>query len=336
MLVSARGKGLLLPRSESTQHRSRIDDSVHVSRHGVRAHPFEYAGPVLGSSSVLADLVECMADWDIACPDQARALTLKFIPSTILLLQIHYRAPIAATWQFGSRGFSQPDYRRHSVSRRLAGVLVARPRGPLGTICVHLRPEAAASPLGERLRCFDATIGLDDLFGGGQVALLEEMLSEARTSAERFACMESFLAVNLRARRVEPIACRAATMLRRNPHLRISRLAAELEVTERHLSRNFQAMFGMSPKQFARIARIESVWLARSQGASWADIAYAAGFTDQAHMINDFTEIVGVPPAQLGPQLVITGGGIEGVKNRRWVLDRETCAARRVAAWPSR
>jgi AraC-like DNA-binding protein len=83
--------------------------------------------------------------------------------------------------------------------------------------------------------------------------------------------MESFLAANLRARRVEPIACRAATLLRRNPHLRISRLAAGLDVTERHLSRNFQAMFGTSPKQFARIARIESVWLARSQGASWAD-----------------------------------------------------------------
>jgi AraC-like DNA-binding protein len=49
----------------------------------------------------------------------------------------------------------------------------------------------------------------------------------------------------------------------------------------------------------ARIARIERMWSARGQGASWADIAYAARFTDQAHMVNDFTEIVGVPPAQL-------------------------------------
>ena len=55
----------------------------------------------------------------------------------------------------------------------------------------------------------------------------------------------------------------------------------------------------MSPKRFARIARIESAWSARSRGASWADVAYATGFTDQAHMINDFTEILGVPPAQL-------------------------------------
>jgi AraC-like DNA-binding protein len=37
----------------------------------------------------------------------------------------------------------------------------------------------------------------------------------------------------------------------------------------------------------------------RAHGASWADIAYVTGFTDQAHMINDFTAIVGVSPAEL-------------------------------------
>ena len=95
------------------------------------------------------------------------------------------------------------------------------------------------------------------------------------------------------------VACRAAALLRESPHLRIRHLAARLDVSERHLSRSFQAMFGMSPKHFARIARIERVWSARGQGASWADMAYAAKFTDQAHMVNDFTEIVGVPPAQL-------------------------------------
>jgi AraC-like DNA-binding protein len=58
-------------------------------------------------------------------------------------------------------------------------------------------------------------------------------------------------------------------------------------------------MFGMGPKQFARLARIERVLAARAQGATWADIAYATGFTDQAHMINDFTAIVGVSPTEL-------------------------------------
>jgi len=248
---------------------------------------------------VLADYVDGMADWDIACPDQAQALTLKAIPCTGPFLVIHYRTPLTSTWQFGSSSFSQPDC-RHYATKLYTGVAVARSCGPVGVIGVHLRPETAACLLGERMQYFlNARVCLDDLFGASRVLLLEEMLAEARTSAERFACMERFLAANLRERHVNPVACRAAALMRQSPHLRVRDLAGRFDVSERHLLRSFQAMFGMGPKQFARIARIESAWSARGQGASWAHSAYAAGFTDQAHMINDFTEIVGVPPAQL-------------------------------------
>jgi len=238
-------------------------------------------------------------DWEIACPDQAQALTVKVIPATAPLLLVHYRTPFTSSCEFGPDDFSQPEDRHYAIIHQ-TGVFVARPRGPMGIICVRLRPEAAACLLGERMQYFiDTRIGLDDLFGTSRVSLLVEELAEARTSAARFVCMERFLAANLRERRVNPVACRAAALLRQSPHLQVRHLAARLDVSERHLSRSFQAMYGMRPKQFARIARIESVWSARSQGANWADIAYATRFTDQAHMINDFTQIVGVPPEQL-------------------------------------
>ena len=267
---------------------------------GVYIHPSGYAGPVLGTSSVLADYVDAMGNWDIARPDQAQVLTIKVIPCTGPFLLIHYRTPSTFTRQFGSRGCSEPNY-HHFASTFHTGIVVSRPRGPLGIISVRLRPEAAACFLGEHMQCFlDTRIGLDNLFGSSGVSLLEEMLAEAKTSTERFACMERFLAANIRERRINnPVACRAAALLSKSPHLRVEHLAVRLDVSERHLSRSFQAMFGMSPKQFARIARIESAWLARGKGASWTDVAYATRFTDQAHMINDFTEIVGVPPAQL-------------------------------------
>jgi len=240
-----------------------------------------------------------MGNWDIACPDHAQALTIKVIPCTGPFLLIHYRAPSTLTRQFGSRGCNEPDY-HHFASTFHTGVVVQRPRGPLGFIAVRLRLGAAVSVLGERMQYFlDARIGLDDIFGSSRVSRLVEMLAAARTSAERFACMESFLATNLREPRHSPAACRAAALLRQRPHSGVRHLAAQLDISERHLSRSFQAMFGMGPKRFARIARIESAWSARSRGASWADVAHATGFTDQAHMINDFAEIVGVPPAQL-------------------------------------
>jgi len=271
----------------------------HVSYGSVTVHASEHAGPVLGKSAVLADYVEVMADLDIARPDDARALTVKVIPSTAPHLLVHYRTAFTLTRQFGSRSLSRSDC-RHFATTLQTGVVIARPRGPLGTICINLRPEAAASLLGERMQCFlDAEIGLDAIFGASQISLLEERLTTANTSAERFACMESFLAANLREPRANPVACRAAALLRQNPNLRVRHLAARLDVSQRHLGRSFQAMFGMTPKEFARIARIETVWPAWRQGASWADVAYATGFADQAHMIHDFTDIVGLPPARL-------------------------------------
>jgi hypothetical protein len=68
--MSARSKGL--SPVQSTQRRSSMNDNIHVSRFGVSILPLEYAGPVWVTSSALADLVESMADWDIACPDQAQ------------------------------------------------------------------------------------------------------------------------------------------------------------------------------------------------------------------------------------------------------------------------
>ncbi len=139
-------------------------------------------------------------------------------------------------------------------------------------------------------------IDLGDLFNAGVVSLLEEMLMEAPDSATRFARVESFLLRNLRQCQPDPVVGRAAQCLRSNPSLRVRRLAAQLDVGERHLSRCFRAMFGASPKQFARVARIEKILAMRQAGSAWADIAYAYGFADQAHMINDFDAIVGEPP----------------------------------------
>jgi AraC-like DNA-binding protein len=262
--------------------------------------PSEYAEAVFDTSSGLSDVVEATWDWDVASPHRARALSFKCTPTYGLLLVIHYRTPMRSTWQFGSRLYRQSGERRHFAAMLQAGVVTSLPRGPLGMIVVRLKPEAAARLVGEHLRYFlDAGIGLDELFGASRVSLLEEKLSEASTSAERFSQMRTFLLSNLRSRQAESVVSRAAALLRRDPCLRVRQLAARLDVSERHLCRDFSAMFGMGPKQFARVARFENVLSARAQGATWADIAYTTGFTDQAHMINDFTAIVGVSPAEL-------------------------------------
>jgi AraC-like DNA-binding protein len=248
---------------------------------------------------VLAEIVDQIADWDVPDGDVARILTPKALPSTFPYLIAQYRMPMRSDRHFGASGYQHRRY-GHVATTVGTGVVTVRPSGPLGVLFIRLKPEAAARLMGERMQDFvNEKIDLGHLFKAGDVSLLEEMLMEAPDRAARFARIESFLVRNLRECRPDPVVCRAAQCLRRNPSLRVGRLAAQLDVSERHLSRSFRAMFGASPKLFARVARIEKVLAMRQGGSAWADIAYACGFADQAHMINDFDAIVGEPPQQL-------------------------------------
>jgi AraC-like DNA-binding protein len=272
----------------------------HVEKSGGAAWRREMPGPtkLVQIHPLLAEIVEDIADWDVPDGDVARAFTPKALPSTTPYLIAQYRVPIRSDRHFGSSGYRHRQY-GHVVTAIGTGVVTLRPSGPLGFLIVRLKPEGAAYLIGERMQEFvNEKIDLGNLFNAGEVSLLEEMLMEASDSATRFARIESVLLRNLRQRQPDPVVCRAAQCLRRNPSLRVGRLAAKLDVCERHLSRGFRTMFGASPKQFARVARVEKILAMRRGGSAWADIAYACGFADQAHMINDFDAIVGEPPEQ--------------------------------------
>jgi AraC-like DNA-binding protein len=248
---------------------------------------------------LLAEIVDQIADWDFPDGDMARSLAPKALPSTTPYLIAQYRVPMRSDRHFGSSDYQHRQY-GHVATAIGTGVVTLRPSGPLGALIVGLKPEGAARLMGDRMQDFvNEKIDLSHLFKPSGLSLLEEMLMEAPDSTTRFARIESFLLRNLRECRPDPVVCRAAQYLRRNPSLRIKRLAALFDVSERHLSRRFRAMFGTSPKLFARVARIEKISTMRQSGSAWADIAHACGFADQAHMINDFGAIVGEPPQQV-------------------------------------
>jgi AraC-like DNA-binding protein len=248
---------------------------------------------------LLADIVEQIVDWDVPDNKVARVTTPKTLPSTTPYLIAQYRVPMRSDRHFGSTVYRHRQY-RHVVTTVGSGVVTVRPSGPVGLLVVRLKPEAASRLVGEQMQEFvNEKINLGDVFNAGEVSLLEEMLMEAPDSSTRFARIESFLLRNLRQCRPDSVVSRAAKCLRRNPSLRVQGLVEQLDVGERHLLRGFRAMFGAGPKQFARLARIEKVLAMRQAGCAWADIAYACGFADQAHMINDFRAIVGETPQQL-------------------------------------
>jgi AraC-like DNA-binding protein len=244
----------------------------------------------------LAGIADAIWDLDVPDGDAAKALTIKHPPGTSLFLIAQYRASARSDQRFGLNGGDHGKYQLCAIQLQ-GGVVTARPNGPLGSIVMCLKPEAAVRIIGAPMQVFaDTKIDLRSLFSVTEVSLLEEMLCEARDSRERVAIAEEFLLWLTHRMRPASIACHAAARLRGNPALPVHKLASNLDISRRHLSRSFQATFGTSPKQFARLARVEKALAARRDGRAWADIAYACGFSDQTHMIRDFNDIIGQPP----------------------------------------
>ncbi|MFF2511248.1 helix-turn-helix domain-containing protein [Streptomyces sp. NPDC058086] len=82
------------------------------------------------------------------------------------------------------------------------------------------------------------------------------------------------------------------------PPAGVGELARRLAVSERQLRKLFADGVGLSPKHYARIARVRHV-LTRARQAphtSWAQLAAASGYYDQSHMTADFRALMGVPP----------------------------------------
>jgi len=249
-------------------------------------------------SAAVADLVEAIWDWDIPDGDAATAFTIKVPPSTAPYFVVQYRTLTHCRWQLGDDSYDHKNY-GHVLTQTQSGSFAISPRGPLGVITVRLKPEAASRLARASMHeLMNVKIGLRNIFRDRDIALLEERVMESGSSSERIARVESFLLENFREDREESVFSRASSWLRRNPGLRMGKLASVLDISERHLSRGFRATFGISPKQYARLARIEKVIAARKSGLGWADVAYACGFTDQAHLIHDFGTIVGGTPAE--------------------------------------
>jgi transcriptional regulator GlxA family with amidase domain len=76
--------------------------------------------------------------------------------------------------------------------------------------------------------------------------------------------------------------------------VRVESVAEQLGVTARHLRRAFTESIGIGPKDFARAVRLRRAVGMAATSKDWGRIAANAGYYDQAHLIADFRELVGL------------------------------------------
>lgn len=78
--------------------------------------------------------------------------------------------------------------------------------------------------------------------------------------------------------------------------VRLEEVAAVAGLDKYRALRSFTAAFGLTPMRYLASLRVEAAREALAAGASCADAAWAAGFSDQAHLTRAFKERLGMTP----------------------------------------
>jgi AraC-like DNA-binding protein len=139
-------------------------------------------------------------------------------------------------------------------------------------------------------------------------------LSEASSWVARFDLLDATIGERLSSAR--PPSGEVAWAWRRLTDLRgcvgIETLARDVGWSRRHLAALFRRQVGLTPKVLARVLRFRRAvdLLQRPERHSLADIAYACGYYDQAHLNRDFRRLADATPIELLARRLPDGGGM--------------------------
>ncbi|GAA2408186.1 helix-turn-helix transcriptional regulator [Actinomadura vinacea] len=184
---------------------------------------------------------------------------------------------------------------------RRAEVMVAGPdTGPMPArlepgellVGVRLRPGTAPPVLGvpaDAMR--DGRVPLRELWGADADRLGEALVDAGDRAA--------VLAGAVRARMTEGPDPLVPGLMARLEGASVRAVAEGLGVSERQLRRRALAAFGYGPKTLQRILRFQRALALARAGRPLADVAYAAGYADQAHMANEVRGLSGATIREL-------------------------------------
>ena len=161
-------------------------------------------------------------------------------------------------------------------------------------------------------RCID----LGDLLGAADVERLVDALQDYDDWHARFDLIDRFLLERLnRGQPMSPDVAWALQALESSHGARsIGALSNDLSCSRKSLIQRFHAQIGLSPKSVASILRFaHAVDRIRAvDEESWADLAIACGYYDQAHFNRDFRRYSGRTPREFQAALLPDGGGVSG------------------------
>jgi AraC-like DNA-binding protein len=246
----------------------------------------------------LAPFVKCV--WSLESDGPIRdAARERILPDTCVELVFHFADPFRSYFANGDSAV-QP---RSFVVGQMSRFLEIEPAGRAGFVAVRFLARGAylffQGPLSEVAA---GVVDLDDIWRD-RAREWTERVALAPDMAARVRCIETALLALLRENgRTDTAVDRGLELIEKSGgQIRVAELAAEIGVSCRHLTRQFQRAVGLSPKEFGRISRFLRALRLLSAGKprSLLEIALACGYFDQAHFNHEFRELAGMSPGEL-------------------------------------
>lgn len=169
---------------------------------------------------------------------------------------------------------------------------------PVASVGALLHPGVAGLVLGAPASAFTgAHWALEDVWGPAEVDRLRSRLAETATPAGRLDLFEAALTARLPGvRGIDPRIALALAGLRRG--VPVAATAAACELSHRHFTARFREAVGLAPKAWCRVQRFGRALdrLAAEPAITWAELAAAEGYADQAHFAREFRALAGLSP----------------------------------------
>jgi AraC-like DNA-binding protein len=183
-----------------------------------------------------------------------------------------------------------------SVSGPRTRALFKNATGVARVVAIQFKPGWSAPLLGVAANALtDRIVLLEDLWGRSGSELCLELLA-APSLPEVIDRVGRALAARATFEPASGRLARHAVRLLEGGEARVESVAEQLGVTARHLRRVFTESIGIGPKEFARTVRLPRAVRRAATSKDWASIAADAGYYDQAHLIADFRQLIGLTP----------------------------------------
>jgi AraC-like DNA-binding protein len=147
----------------------------------------------------------------------------------------------------------------------------------------------------------DRPVTIEQVWGRPAIAELRDRLAAADRPHEMLTLLEEELLRRLsETAGLRLVRHTSSVIAATRGAVAIGDLSEAAGVSSTHLARRFKEVIGVTPKQLARTYRFAATMFAinPAEPIDWGDLAYRAGYFDQAHFGHDFRAFTGLTPTR--------------------------------------